>query len=84
MDDWVYLKVSPMKGVMRFGKKGKLSPRYIVPYKISKRFVNVTYELDLPQELEAVHPVFHVSRSKKCLGVYVEQVFGLPFIYCTN
>ena len=47
--DWVYLKVSPMKGVMRFGKKGKLSPRYIGPYQISKRIDNVAYELELPQ-----------------------------------
>ncbi|WMV32620.1 hypothetical protein MTR67_026005 [Solanum verrucosum] len=48
VDDWVYLKVSPMKGVMRFGKKGKLSPRYIGPYRISKRIGNVAYELELP------------------------------------
>ena len=56
-----------MKGVMRFGKKGKLSPRYVGPYKISKRVVNVSYELELPQELEAVHPVFHISILQKCL-----------------
>ncbi|WMV13774.1 hypothetical protein MTR67_007159 [Solanum verrucosum] len=43
VDDWVYLKVSPMKGVMRFGKKGKLSPRYVGPYKISKRIDIVAY-----------------------------------------
>ncbi|KAH0706733.1 hypothetical protein KY289_011809 [Solanum tuberosum] len=67
VDDWVYLKVSPMKGVMRFGKKGKLSPRYIGPYRISKRIGNVTYELELPQELVAVHPVFHISMLKKCM-----------------
>ncbi|KAH0656975.1 hypothetical protein KY285_031857 [Solanum tuberosum] len=54
VDDWVYLKVSPMKGVMRFGKKGKLSPRYIGPYRISKRMGNVAYELELPQELVAI------------------------------
>ncbi|WMV24554.1 hypothetical protein MTR67_017939 [Solanum verrucosum] len=56
--DWVYLKVSPRKGVMRFGKKGKLSPRYIGPHRISKRIGNVAYELELPQELAAVHLVF--------------------------
>ncbi|WMV28751.1 hypothetical protein MTR67_022136 [Solanum verrucosum] len=67
-DDWVYLKVSPMKGVMRFGKKGKLSPRYIGPYRIAKRIGNVAYELELPQELEVVHPVFHISMLKKCIG----------------
>ncbi|WMV22944.1 hypothetical protein MTR67_016329 [Solanum verrucosum] len=55
-----------MKGVMRFGKKGKLSPRYIGPYYIAKRIGNVAYEL--PQELEAVHPVFHISMLKKCIG----------------
>ncbi|KAK4724590.1 hypothetical protein R3W88_027369 [Solanum pinnatisectum] len=68
MDDWVYLKVSPMKGVMRFGKKGKLSPRYIGPYRISKSVGSVAYELELPQELAVVHPVFHVSMLKKCMG----------------
>ena len=47
-----------MKGVMRFGKKGKLIPLYIVPYRVSKRVGNVEYELEIPQELEAVHPVF--------------------------
>ncbi|WMV58631.1 hypothetical protein MTR67_052016 [Solanum verrucosum] len=57
-----------MKGVMRFGKKGKLSPRYIGPYKISKRVGNVAYELELRQELAAVHPVFHISMLKKCIG----------------
>ena len=68
VDDWVYLKVSPMKGVMRFGKKGKLSPRYIGPYRIAKRIGNVAYELELPQELAVVHPVFHISMLKKCIG----------------
>ena len=65
VDNWVYLKVSPMKGDMRFGKKGKLSPRYIGPYRFSKRVGNVAYELELPQELEAVHLVFHVFMLKK-------------------
>ncbi|WMV59294.1 hypothetical protein MTR67_052679 [Solanum verrucosum] len=57
-----------MKGVMRFGKKGKLSPRYIGPYRIAKRIGNVAYELELPQKLEAVHPVFHIFMLKKCIG----------------
>ncbi|WMV23308.1 hypothetical protein MTR67_016693 [Solanum verrucosum] len=57
-----------MKGVMRFGKKGKLSPRYIGPYRIAKRIGNVAYELELSQELAAVHPVFHISMLKKCIG----------------
>ncbi|WMV51125.1 hypothetical protein MTR67_044510 [Solanum verrucosum] len=51
------MKVSPLKSVMRFGKKGKLSPRYIGPYRISKRIGKVTDELELPQELAAVHPI---------------------------
>ncbi|WMV46234.1 hypothetical protein MTR67_039619 [Solanum verrucosum] len=57
-----------MKDVMRFGKKGKLSPRYIGPYRISKSIGNATYELELLQELAAVHPIFHVSILKKCMG----------------
>ncbi|WMV08008.1 hypothetical protein MTR67_001393 [Solanum verrucosum] len=57
-----------MKGVMIFGRNGKLSPRYIGPYQISKRIGNVPYELELPQELAAVHPVFHISMLNKCMG----------------
>ncbi|WMV07589.1 hypothetical protein MTR67_000974 [Solanum verrucosum] len=53
---------------MSFGKKGKLSLRYIGPYRIAKRIDNVAYELELPQELATVHPVFHVSMLKKCMG----------------
>ena len=68
VDDWVYLKVSPMKGVVHFGKKGKLSPRYVGPYQIVKRVGSVAYELDLPLEMSMVHPVFHVSMLRKCLG----------------
>ncbi|WMV36878.1 hypothetical protein MTR67_030263 [Solanum verrucosum] len=57
-----------MKGVMRFGKKGNFSSRYIGPYRISKKIGKVAYELELPQELTAIHPVFHVSMLKKCMG----------------
>ena len=53
---------------MRFGKRGKLSPWYTGPYRISKRLRNVTIELELPQELAAVRPVFHISMLKKCMG----------------
>ncbi|WMV32362.1 hypothetical protein MTR67_025747 [Solanum verrucosum] len=58
-----------MKGVMRFSKKGKLSPQYIGPYRITKRIGNVAYELELPQELAVVHPVFHISMLKKCIDL---------------
>ena len=68
INDWVFLKVSPMKGVMRFGKKGKLSPQYIGPYRIIRRVGQLAYELELPSELESVHPVFHVSMLRKCIG----------------
>ncbi|WMV50613.1 hypothetical protein MTR67_043998, partial [Solanum verrucosum] len=56
------------KGVIRFCIKGKLSPRYIGPYRISKRIDKLTYELELPPELAAVHPVLHISMLKKCMG----------------
>ncbi|XP_055803377.1 uncharacterized protein LOC129872408 [Solanum dulcamara] len=68
VDDWVFLKVLPMKGVMRFGRKGKLSPRYIRPYQIVRKLGKVAYELDLPADLDAVHPVFHVSMLRKFIG----------------
>ena len=68
VDDWVFRKVSPMKGVMRSGKKGKLSPRYVGPYKIFKRVGKIVYELELAAELVAVLPVFHVSLLKKFMG----------------
>ncbi|XP_070014014.1 uncharacterized protein [Nicotiana sylvestris] len=67
-DDWVFLKVSPMKGIMRFGKKGKLSPRYVEPYRIIQRIGQVAYKLELPPEMSLVHPVFHVSMLKKVVG----------------
>ncbi|WMV58576.1 hypothetical protein MTR67_051961 [Solanum verrucosum] len=57
-----------MKGVMRFGKEGKLSSRFIGPYRISKRVGNVAYQLELPQKLAVVHPVFHISILKKFMG----------------
>ena len=63
----VFLKVSPMKGIMRFGRKGKLSPRYIGPFEILDRIGNVAYRLALPPGMENVHPVFHVSMLRKYL-----------------
>ncbi|PHT27962.1 hypothetical protein CQW23_32429 [Capsicum baccatum] len=66
--DWVFLKVSPMKGVMRFGKRGKLSPHYVGPYQILKKIGTLAYELELPASLGSIHPVFHISMLKKCIG----------------
>ncbi|GJU80845.1 reverse transcriptase domain-containing protein [Tanacetum coccineum] len=66
--DRVMLKVSPSKGVIRFGKRGKLNPWYIGPYKILKRVGSVAYKLELPEELSNIHSAFHVSNLKKCLS----------------
>jgi hypothetical protein len=64
--DHVYLNVSPMKGVNRFGVKGKLAPRYIGPFPILEQCGPMAYRLQLPETLSAVHNVFHVSQLKKC------------------
>ncbi|KAD6796387.1 hypothetical protein E3N88_07283 [Mikania micrantha] len=66
--DRVMLKVSPWKGVVRFGKKGKLAPRYVGPFEIIERIGPMAYRLRLPDELSGVHDVFHVSNLKKCLS----------------
>ncbi|GKA63682.1 putative reverse transcriptase domain-containing protein [Tanacetum coccineum] len=66
--DRVLLKVSPWKGVVRFGKKGKLAPRYVGPFEIIEHVGPVAYRLKLPQELSCVHDTFHVSNLKKCLA----------------
>ncbi|CAL2238784.1 unnamed protein product [Prunus armeniaca] len=63
--DWVFLKLSPWKGLMRFGKRGKFSPRYIGPYEITERIGPVAYRLALPTELSRIHDVFHVSMLRK-------------------
>jgi hypothetical protein len=72
--DYVYLKVSPIKGIKRFGVKGKLAPRYIGPYQLQVRRGEVAYQLILPESLSVVHYVFHVSQLKKCLRVPEEQL----------
>ncbi|XP_031108737.1 uncharacterized protein LOC116013230 [Ipomoea triloba] len=63
--DKLWLKISPTKGLMRFGKKGKLSPRYIGPYEILERIGKVAYRLALPAVMDRVHNVFHVSQLRK-------------------
>ncbi|KAJ9567114.1 hypothetical protein OSB04_003080 [Centaurea solstitialis] len=73
--DRVLLKVSPWKGLIRFGKKGKLSPRFVGPFKIIERIGPVAYRLDLPSELSSIHDTFHVSNLKKCLS---EETVILP------
>ncbi|GKB08336.1 putative reverse transcriptase domain-containing protein, partial [Tanacetum coccineum] len=64
--DRVMLKVSPWKGVVRFGKRGKLNPRYVGPFKVLEKVRSVSYKLELPQELRRVHNTFYVSNLKKC------------------
>jgi hypothetical protein len=72
--DYVYLKVSPLRGMRRFKVKGKLSPRYIGPFLIFRRVGEMAYQLELPASLSDVHNVFHVSQLKKCLCVPEEQL----------
>ncbi|GKB05369.1 putative reverse transcriptase domain-containing protein, partial [Tanacetum coccineum] len=66
--DKVMLKVSPWKGVIRFGKQGKLNPRYIGPFKIISKVGTIAYRLELPERLSRVHSMFHVSKLKKCMA----------------
>ena len=68
VDDWVQLKVSPIKVVMSFGNKGNLSIQYVNPYRISQRIGKVAYLLEIPQELAAVFPIFHISMLKNYMG----------------
>ncbi|XP_075112470.1 uncharacterized protein LOC142182241 [Nicotiana tabacum] len=77
--DKVFLRVSPMKGVMRFGKRGKLSSRLIGPYEILEQVGAVAYRLALPPELSFIHPVFHVSMLRKCI-LDSSQVIEAPTI----
>ncbi|GJZ66268.1 hypothetical protein Tco_0622964 [Tanacetum coccineum] len=72
--DYVLLKVSPWKGVVRFGKKGKLAPRFVGPLEIIEKVGPVAYKLDLPEELDGVHDTFHMSNLKKCLAEPTLQV----------
>ncbi|GKA65281.1 putative reverse transcriptase domain-containing protein [Tanacetum coccineum] len=73
--DKVMLKVSPWKGVVHFGKRGKLNPRYVGPFKVLERIGSVAYKLELPQELSRVHNTFHVSNLKRC---YSDEPLPVP------
>ncbi|GJU40543.1 putative reverse transcriptase domain-containing protein [Tanacetum coccineum] len=67
--------VSPWKGVVHFGKRGKLNPRYVGPFKVLEKVGSVAYKLELPQELSRVHNTFHVSNLKKC---YSDEPLAVP------
>ncbi|GKE77061.1 hypothetical protein Tco_1543181 [Tanacetum coccineum] len=69
------LKVSPWKVVVRFGKRGKLNPRYVGPFKVLEKVGDVAYKLELPEELRRVHNTFHVSNLKKC---YADEPLAVP------
>ncbi|GJT72344.1 putative reverse transcriptase domain-containing protein [Tanacetum coccineum] len=73
--DKFMLKVSPWKGVVRFGKRGKLNPRYVGPLMVLDKVGAVAYMLELPQELSRVHHTFHVSNLKKC---YADEPLAVP------
>ncbi|GJU79149.1 putative reverse transcriptase domain-containing protein [Tanacetum coccineum] len=73
--DKVMLKVSPWKGVIRFGKRGKLDPRYIGPFKILAKVGTLAYRLELPEQLIRVHSTFHVSNLKKC---FIDEPLAIP------
>ncbi|KAL6223434.1 hypothetical protein ACLB2K_006821 [Fragaria x ananassa] len=79
--DWVFLKLSPWKGVVRFGNRGKLSPRYIGPYEIIERIGSLAYRLVLPPKLSRIHNVFYVSMLRKYIAdsshVLDEQLISL-------
>jgi hypothetical protein len=72
--DFVYLKVSHMRGLCHFKVRGKLAPRFIRPFKILEKRGEVAYQLELLPQLLNVHDVFHVSQLKKCLCVPEEQI----------
>jgi hypothetical protein len=74
VDDHIYLRVSPMKGVRHFGIKEKLPPRYIGPYPIINKYGPTSYQVELPAKLSRVHNVFHVSQLKRCLKPLTDVV----------
>jgi hypothetical protein len=76
IENHVYLRASPMKGVKRFGVKGKLAPRYIGSFPILEKCGPMAYKLDLPPSLAEVHDIFHVSQLKKCLKAPMDVVLS--------
>ena len=69
LGEFVYLKVSPIRGTRRFQVQGKLAPRYIGPYRVLEKVGAVAYRLELPEGMSDIHPVFHVSQLRRCLRV---------------
>ena len=76
LDDFVYLKVSPMKGMQRFGIKGNLAPRLIGPFRVVGKRGDLAYQLELPSTFANVHDVFHVSQLRRC--------FKTPRAHCSS
>jgi hypothetical protein len=74
VEDFVYLKLSPMRGLRHFKVRDKLTPRFIGPFKILEKRGEVAYQLELSLQLSDVHDVFNVSQLKKCLCVPKEQI----------
>ncbi|GKA06608.1 hypothetical protein Tco_0685832 [Tanacetum coccineum] len=77
VEDKVMLKVLPWKGVVRFGKRWKLNPRYVGPFKVLEQVGSVAYKLELLQELSRDHNTFHASNLKKC---YVDEPLAVPLV----
>ena len=67
IEDLVFVKISPMKGVVRFGKYGKLAPRYVGPFRVLERIGFQAYKVELPEYMAGIHNVFHVSHLRKCM-----------------
>jgi hypothetical protein len=72
--DLVYLRVSPTRGIQRFGVKGKLAPRYVGPFEITEICGPVAYRLQLPPQLAAIHDAFQVSQLRKCIKTPTEII----------